>query len=695
VTSIDAGGGSTVERVDPFDFEGLAREFAARDAGGRGLGMLSPRDTTRATVAGAEIIIDYSRPSARGRTVMGGLVPYDATWRTGANNATQLTTSAPLRIGDVHVEPGSYSLFTIPRPGAWDLIINREVGMSGLEHDPARDVGRVRLEPSARASHTEQFTIRLDPTAGGALLRIMWGDADVAVPVQPMGDHEHPPGDEARLGRVTFPVSCAEAVRPQVERAVAMLHSFWFESARSAFTTVITADPQCAMAHWGLAITRMGNPMTRATPPPAALAEGAAAAERATRLGRSATHREQMYIAAAAAYYADHETRDHLTRMRSLEEAFAALHQAHPEDMEAAIFHARTIVANASPADRTFASQLRGAAIMQPLFDANPEHPGLAHYLIHAYDVPQLADRGTRAARAYADIAPAAPHALHMPSHIFTRLGYWDESIETNARSARAEPDSNAAVHPLDYMVYAYLQQGRDADARRVVERVVQIADSYYGGLLGYNFAAMPARLALERGAWADAAALRLPVGAAPYVQAVTHFARAIGAARTGDAAAAQAEVDALARLKAALDDANDSYWSTVVESQRLAGAAWVARARGNDSEAVRLARAAAELEETVEKHPVTPGPLLPARELEGDLLLELGRPADALAAYDRTLEREPRRARALFGAARAAAQAGNADVATARYREILDVMAAGDPTRPEIVAARQYLAGR
>jgi tetratricopeptide (TPR) repeat protein len=279
-----------------------------------------------------------------------------------------------------------------------------------------------------------------------------------------------------------------------------------------------------------------------------------------------------------------------------------------------------------------------------------------------------------------------------MPSHIFTRLGYWDESISTNARSARAEPDSNAAVHPLDYMVYAYLQQGRDEDARRVIERIVRIDDRYYGGLLGYNFTAMPARFALERGAWAEAAALRLPVGAAPFVSAITRFARAIGAARSGNAAAARAEVDALAALKTQLDAAGDTYWATVVESQRLAAAAWVAHATGDKASAVRLAREAADLEETVEKHPVTPGPLLPTRELEGDLLLELGRPADALAAYQRTLEREPRRARSLFGAARAAEQLGDTETATARYREILEIMKDGQPNRPEIVAATRWV---
>jgi len=393
-------------------------------------------------------------------------------------------------------------------------------------------------------------------------------------------DHEHPAGDPAKLGRVTFPVSCAEAVRPRFERAVAIMHSFWFEAASSALNDIIRDDPQCAMAYWAFAITKMGNPMTRATPTASALREGAAAMERAQALSSTVSHREQMYIAAAAAYYGGDASRDHLARMKAMEEAFAALHQAHPEDMEAAIFHARTMVANADPADQTFAAQLRAAEMMQPLFDAHPEHPGLAHYLIHAYDAPALAAQGTAAARAYAGIAPSAPHALHMPSHIFTRLGYWDESIETNARSARAEPDSNAAVHPMDYMVYAYLQQGRDSDARRVVERALRASEEYYGGLLGYNFTAMPARFAVERGAWAEAAALKLPVGATPYVQALTHFARAIGAARSGNAAAARQDVDALASLVSALRAANDSYWSTVVEAQRLAAAAWVAHAR-------------------------------------------------------------------------------------------------------------------
>lgn len=514
----------------------------------------------------------------------------------------------------------------------------------------------------------------------------------VLPPAAAAQDHHHPEGDAARLGRVTFEVTCAAQVRPQFERAVAMLHSFWFESAEREFAAIIEREPECAMAHWGRAMTLMGNPMTRAAPQPSAMQEGRSAAERAQALAARVSHREQMYIAAASAFYTTDG--DHMTRMRALEQAFDALHTAHPEDMEAAIFHARTIVANADPADRTFAQLLRGASILQPLFDANEQHPGLAHYLIHAYDVPALAERGSSAAFAYADIAPDAPHALHMPSHIFTRLGYWDESIETNARSARAEPDSNAAVHPMDYMVYAFLQQGRDEDARRVVTRATQNPDRFYGGLMGYNFTAMPARFAVERSAWAEAAALKQPVGAMPNVAALTHFARAVGASRSGNADAAAAEVEALAALKTQLETAGDSYWSTVVESQRLAAAAWVAHAKGERDEATRLAAAAADLEETVEKHPVTPGPLLPARELQGDLLLELGRAAEALTAYEKTLEREPRRARALHGAARAAAEAGNRDVALKYYRELLEVMEKGDASRSERLEAERFIRG-
>ncbi len=280
-----------------------------------------------------------------------------------------------------------------------------------------------------------------------------------------------------------------------------------------------------------------------------------------------------------------------------------------------------------------------------------------------------------------------------MPSHIFTRLGYWDESIATNRRSAAAEPDSNAAVHPNDYMVYAYLQQGRDAEALRVIERVRTAADRFYGAIISYNAVAMQARYALERSAWAEAAALPLPAGSAPFVEAIARFARAVGSARSGNAAQAKVEVAALTALRDSLAARRDSYWATIVDAQRLAASAWIAKGEGRADDAVRFAREGAELEETVEKHPVTPGPLLPARELEGDLLLELGRAADALRSYEKTLEREPRRARALFGAARAAEQSKNDSLARKHYEELALLMKDADASRAEVKKARAFLA--
>jgi tetratricopeptide (TPR) repeat protein len=506
--------------------------------------------------------------------------------------------------------------------------------------------------------------------------------------------HDHPAGDAATLGRVTFPVSCAPEVQESFNVAVAMLHSFWFEAAEEAFAGIIARDPSCAMAHWGTAMTLMGNPMTRAPAPPDRLEAGHAAAERAAELAAGASPRERLYIDAVLTYYRDRESRDHLARMREFERVLAELKDRESADMEATIFYARTVVANASPDDQSFAALLAAGALLEPLFEQHPDHPGLAHYLIHAYDVPSLAEHAVDAAFAYASIAPDAPHALHMPSHIFTRLGYWDESIETNARSAQAEPDPDGAVHPMDYMVYAYLQQGRNAEARAVTDRAVQNPDRFYGGLLGYNFAAMPARFALERSAWREAATLRVPVGALPYVEAITRFARAVGAARSGDAAAAAVDVAALQELTERLHQQRDAEWAARVGAQHRAAAAWVAYAGGDVEAALADARAAADLEETVEKHPVTPGPLLPARELYGDMLMEAGRYRAALAEYERTLEREPRRARALFGAARAAERAGERGIATARYRELLEVMAGADADRPEPAKARAFLAG-
>ncbi|MGI9180655.1 MAG: hypothetical protein ACR2H9_09170 [Longimicrobiaceae bacterium] len=506
--------------------------------------------------------------------------------------------------------------------------------------------------------------------------------------------HDHTGAAPEQLGSVAFPVSCSAEAQQRFGRAVAMLHSFWFEEAEKAFSGVAEADPKCAMAHWGRALTLMGN-LFAGPPPEANLKAALAAAERAEALAGSASARERGYIAGALALTRDQERLSHAERMQRHEAALRALRETAPDDMEATIFYARAVIGNAPPSDLTFARQKEAAAILQPLFREHPNHPGLAHYLIHGFDSPQLAEYGLEAARAYAEIAPSAPHALHMPSHIFTRLGYWDESIETNRRSANAEPVPDAAVHPLDYMVYAYLQQGRDRAAGEVVERVVQLPDRFYGGVIGYNFVAMPARFALERGRWEEASRLTVPTGAAPFVTAVAHFARAIGAARSGQPALAREEVAALAALENTLEEQKNSYWATIVGAQRLAATAWLARAEGRDEEALRVAGAAAELEETIEKHPVTPGPLLPARELLGDLLLELNRPAEARQAYEKSLEREPNRARSLFGAARAAELAGDLESARTRYAELAQLMAPSDGDRAELRVAREFMARR
>jgi tetratricopeptide (TPR) repeat protein len=509
----------------------------------------------------------------------------------------------------------------------------------------------------------------------------------VASPV--LAQHEHHRTET--LGKVSFPSSCAPAAQETLDRAVAMLHSFWFPEAHKTFDQVAAADSSCAMAHWGVAMTLWGNPFARQPQGAERERAGLAAAERANALRARMSHREQMYIDGALALWRDADKVDHNVRLARHEEAMKKLYAAHPDDPEAVMFYGRAVIANAPPDDLEFKRQLYAASLLEPLVEKQPDHPGLAHYIIHTFDSPKLASHGLAAAKRYAEIAPAAPHALHMPSHIFTRLGHWDESIETNRRSASAEPDSNAAVHPNDYMVYAYLQQGRDAEARQVVARSRASADRYYGAILGYNAVAMQARYALERGAWKEAAALPVPAKSEAYVAAVARFARAIGAARGGDPAQAKAEVAALAALHDTLK-ARDRYWSVIVDAQRLAASAWIARAEGKNDEAVKLARTAADREETVEKHPVTPGPLLPARELEGDLLMELGRYADALKSYEQTLEREPRRARSLFGAAQAAQKAGNTTLARTRYQELLEVMKRADPSRPEPAAAKEFL---
>jgi len=518
--------------------------------------------------------------------------------------------------------------------------------------------------------------------------------------------HDGAPGEQ--LGRVAFATSCRPDAQARFERAVALLHSFWYEKAADTFRDAVAVDSTCAMGYWGQAMSLFHQLWT--PPVGAELAAGLAASERGLALTR--TPRERDYLAAIRTYYADYGGTDHKTRLVAYAHAMEGMRRRYPRDREASTFYALSLIAlaQATATDTTFGYQKRADAILEPLFKVEPRHPGLAHYLIHTNDVPQLARLGLYAARRYAEIAPDVPHAQHMPSHIFTRLGLWDDDIASNTRSVAAahkfedERHLNALWdqrgHAWDYMAYAYLQQGRDAEAKRVVDEAAAVTAVYPLGSLtnAYALAALPARYALERGRWRDATALAVrPAPEWRAAEAITHFARALGAARSGDTASARSAVSALDEIERAEGAAGGAhvYWAGQVRIQRFAASAWLARRTGDTAEALRLAAAAADLEDVTQKHPVTPGAVLPARELLGDLLLELGRPADAARAYAASLAQQPNRARSLFGAARAAELAGDVTVARARYREYLTLMEKSDGGRGELEIARGALSGR
>ncbi len=489
--------------------------------------------------------------------------------------------------------------------------------------------------------------------------------------------HQHPRPE--KLGTVSFPTSCAPAVQARFGRAVALLHSFWYEEAEKAFNEVAAADPSCAIAQWGVAMS-LYHPIW-SPPAPAELKRGQDAVAKA-RTAAAKTERERDYVAAIEAFFKDADTADHRTRAVAYEKAMERLAERYPDDREASIFHALALLGTASPADKTYANQKKAGAILNRVLPAQPDHPGVAHYLIHSFDYPELAELALPAARSYSKIAESSPHALHMPSHIFVRLGLWDDAIRANIDSAAAARAHVEKTHPgatsfdelhaVDYLTYAYLQQGRDTDAQRMVERVRQVDKLDNPQFAAaYALAAVPARYALERGRWSEAAALEVapasfPWANFPYAEAITHFARAIGAARSGDAARARPAVERLAALRQAAIDAKIGYWPDQIEIQRRAAAGWLARAEGRNEEALGLLKEAADLEAATDKSPVTPGAVLPARELRADLLMEMGRPAEALAEYEASLKVAPKRRYALAGAARAADAAGQDEKARA-----------------------------
>lgn len=496
---------------------------------------------------------------------------------------------------------------------------------------------------------------------------------------------------DKQLGAVHFDTSCNETAQRRFDRAMRYQHSFWYRQSQEIFEEALKADPKCAIAHWGIALSLLYNP--HAPPPAENLPLGLAALQKGKALG-AGTQRERDYIDTLLVFYTDYDKIDHRTRVQAYLKAVEALAQRYANDDEAQIAYAITLNVAASPADKTYANQLKGAAILEPIFRRLPQHPGVAHYLIHLHDYPPIAEKGLEAAKRYAEIAPAAPHAQHMPSHIFTRVGYWKESIASNTASARAakmDKEWDDQMHGQDYLVYAYLQLGDDKNARAIVDEMSAVAGyKRFGGF--YALAASNARYAVERGDWKGAAELQVKPTQFAYVDAVTHFARALGAARSGKPDAAKADIAKLAELSSKLRDAKDAYWSEVVDIQRQVAAAWALNAEGKHANALTAMSAAADAEDKTEKHPVTPGPLAPARELYGAMLLERGMTREALAAFEATMAKEPNRFNGLAGAAQAAELLGDKPKAKAHYAKLVALAGGSGADRRELAAARQFL---
>jgi hypothetical protein len=508
---------------------------------------------------------------------------------------------------------------------------------------------------------------------------------------------------------VNFPVSCNEAAQKEFNRGMALFHSFWFDPAKKSFSKVLQLDPGCGMAHWGIAIMSMGNPFGW-PPNPNVLKASAAAIAEARRVGVKSEY-ERDYLAALAALFKDWEATDYQQRALAFEKGMEGVAARYPRDDEAQILYALVLNITAVPTDKTFTNQLKAASILEPLFKKYPHHPGVAHYLIHTYDYAELAEKGLASAGAYAEVAPSVPHALHMPSHIFSRVGLWRQMVEGNRASYLAAKDELTeqtlgigtydALHAIDYMVFGHLQQAQDKAARQLWDEVAAIRQvNVENFAAAYAFAAIPSRYALERGDWKQAAALKLsPSGLVwnkfPQAEAILVFARGLGAARSGDVAAARKDAEHLQALKEAMTAAKMGYWAGQTDFQIKTVNAWIALAENRHDEALRLMRAAATAEEASDKHPVTPGSVVPSRELLGEMLTGLNQPAQALAEFERSLKRDPNRFRGMYGAARAAETSRNRRAARAYYAKLLTLAADRDTERPELSHAKALLKPR
>ena len=513
----------------------------------------------------------------------------------------------------------------------------------------------------------------------------------------PQEDHHHALTEE-EVGSVHFSTSCRSDLAGSFNRAVALLHSFQYEDARAAFTAMAAADPQCAMAQWGVAVSHYHGLWDNGD-----TATGRVAVNQAKQIATAnvkTTAREAAYIDALAEIYRE-DGKDTYAHNPAFEQKMGALQAAYPQDSEAAIFHALTLAITAPKTDRTFANQRKCGEILEPIFAKQPHHPGIAHYIIHCYDNPLLAEKGLGAARMYARIAPASAHANHMPSHLFTRVGSWDESISSNIRSADLAAAAEATskngeardqrLHAMDYLVYAYLQSGRVQKAKAVLDAMNSLP--HFSGLTltgNYAEAAIPARYAVELGNWEQASQLRAVEQSVPWAQAITWTAVGIGCARSKDLERARQAEEKLAELRDAAAKQNNSYWSNQVEVQRREVAAWIAERSGKPEHALSQARSAADLEESMDKAAVTPGAVTPAREMLAELLLLEHQPKESLTEYQSVLKIAPNRFNALYGAATAAEASGDGAAADTYFRRLTEV-AVGDE-RPELKTARQRL---
>jgi Tfp pilus assembly protein PilF len=506
-------------------------------------------------------------------------------------------------------------------------------------------------------------------------------------------------GAQARLGQVNFPVECNATAQREFNVAMAYYHSFAWQHIREPLERVLQADPNCGMAHWARALATLDNPFTwPGSISAATLNQGPEILETARRTGLR-SQRERDYVDALAVFFRDHDKLDHRARAKALETAMQQVMERYPQDREAATLYALILSANFDPADRKYTNQLKAAAILERIFKEQPDHPGAAHYLIHSYDYPPIAKHGLDAARRYDTIAPDAPHALHMPSHIFTRVGAWKESIRSNRASASAATDKTFDKwHAYDYMVYAHLQLGEDRAARKVVDEALGNPSRVDHFATAYAYAAMPARLALERGAWKDAANMELfaagayPWAKYPQAESINAYARGIGAAMSGDAAGARTELARLEKLREVAASRKLGYWveETAIQIELVRGLALCAE--GKRAECSATLQAAAKREDALEKHVVTPGRLVPAREMFAHVTLESGDPAAALREFETVLERDPNRLRTFAGAAQAAERAGDRKKAAEYAKKLVELTQSADTPLGEVAHAKQML---